>query len=512
MGISPGATPFDAAGYESTRGEGAPDTRGAGGASARPIAALEDMQRLLSQTHPARDIVVDEVISRARRLGGDAAMAVEALEQRLRLDPLTGLANRPHFLASVEGALEARGGGSARAVLLLDLDHFQWVNDTLGQIYGDLLLLEATVRIRGAIGADDLAARIGSDEFAVLLADGEVANADRMARKILALLGMPYELAGRSIEIGASAGLALTSLHGEDVATLLGHAAASMHRAKATGRRYVLADLEQEPAPLSQLALVGDLREALAHDHFFLAYQPLLAVDDGRIHSVETLVRWQHPRVGLIPPDRFIGLAEQTGMIDLLTLWVLEAALRQVQAWEGRDLVLDVAVNISMHSLLDVQFPDTVTWLLRRYGVAPSRLTLEITESTVMEQPERSRDILERLADLDIRLAIDDFGTGYSSLAYLKQLPVHSIKIDKSFVQGMAGDQRDQAIVRTIVDLAHGLGRSVVAEGLEDRDSWHLLAEAGCDLVQGYSISRPLTAPNLERWLRDTPGVLLTDC
>lgn len=501
MEISSAATPPEAAGNGPARQDDASDLN--------LVTALDVLEHLLGQTLPEQGTPLGEALERVRTLAGTITETVEKLEQRLRLDPLTGLANRQHFLARVESALDASGDEHACAVLLLDLDHFQWVNDTLGQAYGDLLLLEASTRIRGAVGAGDLAARIGSDEFAILLADGEVTHADRAARKILAVLGMPYELAGRSIEIGASAGLALAPAHGEDVPTLLGNAATSMHRAKATGHRYVLFGPEQQVVPHTQLALVGDLREALAHDQFFLAYQPLLAVADGRVHSVETLIRWQHPRQGLITPDRFIGLAEQTGMIDVLTLWVLEAALRQVQIWQGRGLVLDAAVNISMHSLLDVQFPDTVAWLLRRYDVAASRLTLEITESTVMEQPERSRGILEQLADRDVQLAIDDFGTGYSSLAYLKQLPVHSIKIDKSFVQGMAGDHRDQAIVRTIVDLAHGLGRTVVAEGLEDRDSWGLLADAGCDVVQGYSISRPLTAPNLERWLRETPGIIL---
>jgi EAL domain-containing protein (putative c-di-GMP-specific phosphodiesterase class I) len=312
---------------------------------------------------------------------------------------------------------------------------------------------------------------------------------------------MPYTLEGYSIDVGASLGISLFPDHGAEPGELLRRADVAMYIAKDIGGGFEVYSTLKDHHSVTRLTLAGDLRQALAQDHLRLYFQPLLTLPHGEIIGVEVLARWQHPKRGLILPEHFIPLAETTGLIGVLTLWVLEAALRQCHAWHEAGYPLGISVNLSMRTLQDAQLPDTVSWLLRRYNVAPEKLTLEVTESTLMADPLRALSVLTQLAAIGVRIAIDDFGTGYSSLAYLKGLPVHEIKIDKSFVIGMGNGAKDSAIVRSVIELGHNLGMQVVAEGVEHKSAWNVLASMGCDIVQGNLMSLPIPAAELEAWV-----------
>jgi len=435
------------------------------------------------------------------------ARAEEALRRQALHDALTGLPNRTLLHDRLEQALcaAARDTGVV-ALLLFDLDRFKEVNDTLGHHAGDLLLQEVAARVRGALRASDTVARLGGDEFAVVLPGADAAAAVTATHTLLAVLAPPITLDGQALACTASIGIALAPTHGTDVATVLRRADVAMYVAKRAGGGYAVYDLAHDQHSPTRLTLETELRAALAAGALVLHYQPTVNVRSGRADRVEALVRWPHPQHGLIPPDQFIPLAEQTGLIVPLTYWVLETALRQCQAWERGGLRLGVAVNLSARALHDAQLPSTLAWLLRRYAVAPGALTLEITESALMIDPDQARVMLERLAALGVQLAIDDFGTGYSSLGYLKHLPVDEVKIDKSFVQSMSHTvTKDSAIVRSIIELGHNLGLVVVAEGVEDHGAWERLRAAGCDVAQGYYMGRPVPAPDLERWMTTSP-------
>ncbi len=434
------------------------------------------------------------------------ARAEEALRRQALHDALTGLPNRTLLYDRLEQALHVvvRDAGGL-ALLLFDLDRFKEVNDTLGHQAGDLLLQEIAARVRGAVRASDTVARLGGDEFAVLLPGADAAGAIAATHTLLAALATPIALDGQALACTASIGIALAPTHGTDGATVLRRADVAMYVAKRAGSGYAVYAAAHDQHSPARLTLETELRAALAAGALVLHYQPTVDVRSGRADRVEALVRWPHPQQGLIPPDQFIPLAEQTGLIVPLTQWVLETALAQCHAWEQAGWALGVAVNLSMRSLHDPGLPETIAWLLRRYAVPPGRLTLEITESALMVDPAQAQAVLLRLTALGVQLAIDDVGTGYSSLGYLKQLPVDAVKIDKSFVQNMGHTTtKDSAIVRSIIDLGHNLGLAVVAEGVEDQATWQRLRAAGCDVAQGFYMSRPMPAAELEHWLATT--------
>lgn len=425
-----------------------------------------------------------------------------ALRHQSLHDALTGLPNRTLLTEHLDRALrEGIEQGQQVALLLLDLNHFKEINDTLGHHLGDLILREIATRMQDAMQPIGMVARLGDDEFAVLLSDVDHDGVGRAARRLLAVLGMPCMIDGHSVEVAASMGVALFPQHARDATTLLQKADIAMYLAKGAGGDYLIYSAEQDVNTLERMTLTSDLRHALDRKELLLHYQPLVD-PNGKVVGVEALARWQHPRCGMVAPDRFIPLAERANLIGPLTLWVLDEALRQSSAWRAAGIDAGMSVNLSMRTLHDPQLAETVAWLLRRHDVRPGDLTLEITESTIMANPERAMSVLTVLAGMGIRLAIDDFGTGYSSLASLRRLPVHVIKIDKSFVLGMGGDTRDAAIVRTVIELGRNLELVVVAEGVEDRAAWRLLEALGCDLMQGYYLSRPLPAAELEGWAR----------
>jgi EAL domain-containing protein (putative c-di-GMP-specific phosphodiesterase class I) len=325
-----------------------------------------------------------------------------------------------------------------------------------------------------------------------------------VAARLRAALGQPIAVDGLRLETGASVGLALAPEHGQDAATLLRRADLAMYAAKRSGQGVAAYSPELDRDTTDRLALTAELRQAIEQDQLVLHYQPKIALGGGTIVGVEALVRWQHPQRGLLAPDQFIPLAEQGGLIEPLTRWVLATARRQQAAWHAHGLELSVAVNLSMRSLHDPHLLETVREVLAAYpvpaGGLAGTLELELTESTLMADPERARMLLGGLRALGVRIAVDDFGTGYSSLAYLKRLPLDELKVDRCFVRDMATDDRDRALVQATVDLAHTLDLRVVAEGVEDAASLDLLGKLGCDLVQGYYISRPLPAEELSRW------------
>jgi len=448
--------------------------------------------------------------------------ADQALWRQALHDPLTDLPNRTLLFDRLRQAVLAAGrDGATLALLLLDLDRFKEINDTLGHHVGDLALQEVAERLSGALRASDTVARLGGDEFAVILPRGDRAGATRAARKIGAALKPPVEIDGRALHVGASIGIALYPPHGADPQTLLRRADVAMYVAKreSGGSGYaVYAPARDEHSP-ERLALGAALRHAIAHDELLLHYQPRVDLQGVRgpvgkagasdrdksagsnVSCVEALARWRRPCHGLVPPDQFIPLAERTGLIGPLTRWVLDAALRQCSRWRRDGLELAVAVNLSASNLRDPRLADTIVGLLGAYGLPATALRLELTESTIMSDAETALKMLGRLAGHGIHISIDDYGTGYSSLSYLKRLPVAELKIDKSFVLHMAEDAADAAIVSSTIGLAHSLGLRVVAEGVEDERSRDLLAAMKCDAAQGYYLSRPLGAEDLTRWL-----------
>jgi diguanylate cyclase (GGDEF)-like protein len=432
--------------------------------------------------------------------GGRQAIAKE--HQALH-DALTGLPNRSLFSHRIEQLLNAgRRADRTAAVMLIDLDHFKEINDTLGHHAGDRLLQEVAERLDATLDESQTVARLGGDEFGVLLPDcGSHDEASAVAQQLLAQLREPFSIDGLTLEVDASIGIACAPGHGNDVEQLNQRADIAMYAAKEGGRGYVMFEPQLDRYSPRRLSLAGSLRSAIADGEIVLFYQPKALLTTGKIVGVEALARWRHPRLGLIGPSEFVPIAEQTGLIGPLTSYVLEEALNQVREWSAHGEELSVAVNLSARSFLDAQLAVEIPRLLERTGVPARLLELEITESMLMTDPARAKATLERLSSIGLSLSVDDFGTGYSSLANLKRLPVDGIKIDKSFVIDMPHDQSDAAIVRSTIDLAHNLGLRVVAEGVESHEAWRRLEELGCDLAQGFHVSRPVPADAMTRLL-----------
>jgi len=444
--------------------------------------------------------------SASRRLRRQAAEN----EYQARHDALTDLPNRILFRDRVkQDILTSEQKGTSVAVMIMDLDRFKEINDTLGHHNGDLLLQQIAQRLREVAGQDHTIARLGGDEFGVLLADvPDSAVITGFAKRLLEALERPFTLQGLALVVGGSIGIAIFPEHTRDADGLMQRADVAMYVAKAAHSGYQLYSAEADQHSPSQLELAAQLRRAIDNHELVVHYQPKADLRGGAVRGVEALVRWQHPQRGLLMPDRFISVAEQTGFIRPLALYVLDTALRQCSSWRASGLDLSVAVNISALNLRDVQLPDDVARLLNRWNLPPDSLELEITESTLMGDPIRAKEVLDRLSAVGVRVAIDDFGIGYSSLAYLRQLPVSEIKIDKSFVMNMAVNESDAVIVRSIIDLARNLQLRVIAEGVETEKVWRELAGLGCDLAQGYYLSRPVPAEQLTAWLREHVGAV----
>ncbi|MGA9859194.1 MAG: EAL domain-containing protein [Solirubrobacteraceae bacterium] len=422
-------------------------------------------------------------------------------EYAARHDSLTGLPNRMAFHETITDAIHDERVPAS--VLLMDLDRFKEVNDTLGHRYGDLLLVQVAQRFQAVIGSHGRIARLGGDEFAVISTDGGSDDAIRLARRIADALRDPFELEEMVVDVQASVGIALFPEHGIDVETLLQKADVAMYRAKETHCDVALYDERHDHHSPAKLALTAELRTAVSSEEIVLYYQPELDLHSREVVAVEALVRWDHPRLGVLPPSSFVRMAEATNLIKPLTQRVMEIALLQVADWHALGLDIAVAVNISAQVLVDQSFTEQVMEALRRTSVPPQRLKLEVTESALMSDPVTARTVLRELDSLGVEISIDDFGTGYSSLAYLADLPVSEVKIDRSFVGRMSAGSSEKIIVNSTIDLAHHLGLRAVAEGVED---WSMLPELeslGCDAAQGFAISHPLAGTDATRWLLD---------
>ncbi len=430
--------------------------------------------------------------------------AVSRASQRQALhDALTDLPNRTLLQQRVVSALEdAVRDGTGIGLFILDLDRFKEVNDTLGHPAGDALLEVVARRLVSAVRPGDTVARLGGDEFAVLLPEIEHPNdAIEVAGRIKMALAEPFRLEGLLMDVDVSIGIALSPQHGEDVEVLMRRADVAMYVAKGEQTGIEVYDVARDPNSPTRLGTVTALREALDLGQLELHYQPKVGLDDGSVVGVEALVRWRHPLRGLVPPDEFVPLAERTGLIHRLTAFVLRAALDQVSEWWERGIHVPVAVNVSMRDLQESDLAGLVVAELDAHGLPSSALVLEVTESVFAQDPGRAVATLRELADLGVLSSLDDFGTGYSSLLLLERLPVAEIKIDRSFVRRLDEAGGDPAMVRSIVGFAHGLGLSVVAEGVETSLAWKSLREMGCDIAQGYRVARPMPSVQATQWL-----------
>jgi diguanylate cyclase (GGDEF)-like protein len=440
------------------------------------------------------------VARRMRRQNEDLRSSVERNRHQARHDSLTGLANRVQLRDRMEQALAASADtGELVAVLLIDLDRFKEINDSLGHSYGDALLRQVGPRLRSILREQDVVARLGGDEFAVLLpaVDG-VAEARTVAERLREALHRRFDVEGVALDVEVSVGIAVSPMHGADAEELLRNADIAMYVAKEVKAGAVVFEPAEHVTAPSRLNVLGDLRRALDTDgELLLHYQPKFTLDGRHIEGLEALLRWQHPERGMVPPGEFIPVAEGTGIILRLTERVLGLALTQMRRWLDEGHPVPVAVNLSTRCLMDADLPDLVAVLLAQHRVPARLLRLEVTESAVMGDAARCLDVLQRLHDLGVHLSIDDFGTGYSSMAYLRQLPVDELKIDRSFVMGMTDTQQDAVLVRTAIDLGHNLGLTVVAEGVEGAEHVAALQELGCDIAQGFHFARPMPSEDI---------------
>lgn len=444
----------------------------------------------------------------ALALLGVAIASFRAYQRDLRraalTDELTGLPNRVLFRDRMErGVLAGKRDGLLAAVMVIDLDRFKEVNDTLGHHNGDLLLKEVAERLAACVREGDTIARLGGDEFGILLprlpdADYALAVAERTRNALSEALFLD----GVQIQVDASVGIALYPSDGHDPGTLLQRADVAMYEAKRGHSGCAFYASERDQFSPERLAMVPELRKGIERGELLLHFQPKVDVATGRVHSAEALVRWEHPTLGLVMPDQFIKLAEDTGLIKQLTLFVVDRSLTQCRRWLDEGFAVPVSVNLSVRNLLDPHLLDEIGEALRRASLPAEMLLLEITESAMMADYVKALDVLTSLSKMGVRLSVDDFGTGYSSLAYLKELPLDELKIDRCFVMNMASDEADEMIVRSTIDLGRNLGLKTVAEGVEDEQTLEQLVRLGCDLAQGYLMSKPLPADELMHWLR----------
>ncbi len=495
---------------------------------ARPMQSLVDASERLASgdygqapDHLGRADEIGEVARALDHMRLNIGRQRSEIHRLAYWDRLTGLPNRLQFRGAVERAIAqataagqsalrqvaatASGPGSAPApmplaVLMLDLDRFKHVNDVLGHGFGDLLLRAVTERLQSVAREGDTVARMGSDEFALLLPCSDAAQALGVARRIAASFERALLLDGHMVDLSAGIGIASWPAHADDVDTLLSHAEAAMHLAKEHTAGAQVYDPVQDQNTAHTVSLLSELRHALEHDELRMYLQPKIDLRGAGTLGAEALVRWQHPSRGLVPPLEFVPFAEQTGFIRQVTLWIFTEVVRQ-QAMLQSLGIQKVSINLSTRDLQDPDLPDKLDALLTLYGAQASGLCLEITESAMMVDPKRAETTLNRLAERGYTLSIDDFGTGYSSLAYLKRLPVRELKIDRSFVMGMTKDNNDAAIVRSTIDLAHNLGLRVVAEGVENAAVLAQLERLNCDEAQGYHIGKPMPAADIHSWV-----------
>ncbi len=432
--------------------------------------------------------------------------AYQELKQVALEDPLTRVANRTLFTNRLNHWVEiARRRYEQFMVVLINLDNFKEINDAHGHTNGDLVLREMALRLKTTLRRSDTLARLGGDEFALILPQASVDFYAAFKYRLGCVFRAPVALSDGSVQVNASIGFSVYPAHGEDAEQLLSRADVAMHNAKASGQGACLFDLAGDSTRVERIYLVRELGLALARDLLTVVYQPIVGLESRQVEGVETLSRWNHPAKGFIPPDQFISIAEQKGLIGKLTEQVVGKALCQLQTWRNSGLNWYVTVNLSLHSFQDPELPVQLAAHLNRLGLKPANLYLEITESMTMADPDRGLKILHVLKEMGLHISMDDFGTGYSSLSHLNKLAVDEVKIDRCFVMDMDTNNENRLIVKSTIDLAHTLGKQVVAEGVENQAVVELLDQYGCDKLQGYHIAKPQSADDLSRWLHNSP-------
>ena len=475
------------------------------------LIAVDDLQRLSAMNSRLTPAVFVLGVAFAVLVASVARRYLSLLRDERRQavhdslhDALTGLPNRALLADRFGQALRDGQRRNVRSgLLLIDLDRFKEINDTFGHHYGDEVLRQVGPRVRDALRLNDTVARLGGDEFAVLLPDvSDLAAALELAARLRTSLEAPFRVEGIDLDVEASVGVVLSGQHGEDEATLLQRADIAMYVAKTQNLGVFAYDPDADENSPTRLALLGDLRRALERRELELHYQPKVSVDSGEVVGAEALIRWRHPTRGMVYPDSFIPVAEHTGLIGPLTLYVLDEALTQAAVWLRAGHPLPVSVNLSARNLLDDRLPAQIAEHLHRHGVPASLLELEVTESAIMTDPVRAQRLLHQLAELGISISIDDFGAGYTSLSQLRNLPVRELKIDRSFVMTMSEDTSNALIVRSVVELGHNLGLTIVAEGVEDVHALNSLNNFGCDIAQGFHISRPVAGKDFDAFWR----------
>ena len=434
-------------------------------------------------------------------------------EHQAHHDSLTGLPNRELFRTKAERALaESERAALPLAVMMIDLDHFKEINDTLGHQVGDELIREVALRLQEARPHGSTVARLGGDEFAVLLPDvPDLSVAEEVATYLLSVLGKSFSAGGVRLVVQASVGISLSPDHGSDIHTLMKNADIALYEAKRERARFSSYEPEEDVHTPQRLAILADLRSGIDDGQLFLEFQPKVDLTSGIVVGAEALVRWNHPTRGIIGPDEFIELAENTGLIHPITWFVVDHSLQQCRFWRDQGLDIGVAVNLSVRHLSDMSLPDKVAVACERWGVPPTELTVEVTESSIMTDPRRAIDVIQHLRRVGVVVAIDDYGTGHASLTYLKRLEIDELKIDRSFIMNMSHSGSDAIIVRSTVELGHDLGLRIVAEGVEEAETLAWLRDAGCDVAQGFHIGRPMAAGALEAMARQLRGLTAED-
>ena len=433
----------------------------------------------------------------------------QALEHQALHDPLTNMPNRKMFNNQLQNLISSSAYINQKFILILsDLDRFKDINDTLGHHIGDIVLQQVGERLHETLRSDDMVARLGGDEFGILISNTTLGQAAFILKKILDSFEIPFEVEGHHLDIGISMGVVEYPLHGDDVNILIQRADVAMYNAKNKRMGYCAYESSEDSHAVSRLALAAELRQALNNKTLQLYYQPKIDLKTGEIYGAEALLRWEHPERGFISPEDFIPLAEHTGLIQPISYMVMEQATKQCALWNEMGHRMEISINISMNCMHDAKLPADINKLILSNKIEPEQITLELTENIFIKDPVRSKKILDNISSMGIGISIDDFGTGYSSLAYLKQLPVNEIKIDRSFVMEMLEDESDEVIVRTTIDLAHNMDIKVVAEGVESLEIANKLKEFNCDAAQGYHLGRPMEADQFIEHLNKNKKVL----